>query len=1002
MSSLTHPTPSNVDEEYTFPSANIIDYTLTLPNYFPATPGNISSDFLENSKNDEIPLVFSPFYNNPYIEVMQAYDATNELPIPPLQAHIASPTVMPLVLSLFDSHDFLPPEEISPPKDNASQKEINICSTSMTQAAIRQLITDGIAATWEAQAATMANTENPNRNTRPRETPIAKRGNYKEFISYPQNIVDDAAFDVKENENAVYVSPSGSDKTKKHDDKAKRADERKSLVDLSTRVRDLRAEFEEFSSNDTNRVNAASAPVTAVVLNLTKSTNSFNTASPSDTAVSPNFKITGKFSFVDPSTYPDDPDMPELEDIVYLDDEEDEEGIDNDEVFALVARIEAIWLFLAYASFMGFMVVKALYGLHQALRAWYETLANYLLENGFQRGKIDQTLFIKKQKGDILLVQVYMDEIIFRSTNKELYAKSASTPIEIEKPLLKDPDGEDVDVHIYRFVDTHNMIVFLSKSDASTGFDQIVDFLNAQVIQYALMVNPTIYVSCIKQFWATASIKKVNDVVKLQALIDRKKVVVTEDVIRQDLRLDDADGVECFPDEEIFAELALQRGLPRTSSVVSWPLLSSALPHVESLIFLSTSLTSWIGKGFSRVETPLFASMLVQPHTAEEEEEDEQNCSSIGDSQAQEEGQEVRQEEEIKVFWRMHTNGGRIKVIDADKDITLVDVETQEQVVDLGTKLHGREDDDNAATKDISVAKPTVFDDEEVTMTMAHTLIKMKAKKARILDEQMAKRLHDEEVKQAASRDAQEKAYLERVKVLQQQYEDKEENINWNVVADQIQKKHLDNIKKYQSLKRKPVSIAQAKKNMIIYLKNITRYKMEHFKGMTYEKVRPTFKREYNKVQTLFKPDKDVAEPTKKRVVEKTLLQESFKKLKAVKVSGLESIQETLTIDPKEISEEDVQNMLQIVLVAEFKVEALQVKYPLIDWKIHYEGSRSYWKIIRVGEKDYSLTDVVMILMLSAKLQVDEDCEMARDLVMKIFMEANKPKRRRSLDTSSK
>nr|GFB04754.1 hypothetical protein [Tanacetum cinerariifolium] len=119
-----------------------------------------------------------------------------------------------------------------------------------------------------------------------------------------------------------------------------------------------------------------------------------------------------------------------------------EEGIDYEEVFAPVARIEAIRLFLAYASFMGFLVylmdvksaflygtieeevyvcqpsgfedpenpdkvykvVKALYGLHQAPRAWYETLATYLLEIGFQREIIDQTLFIKKQQKDILLV----------------------------------------------------------------------------------------------------------------------------------------------------------------------------------------------------------------------------------------------------------------------------------------------------------------------------------------------------------------------------------------------------------------------------------------------------------------------------------------------------------------------------------------------------------------------------------------------------------------------
>nr|GEY87845.1 hypothetical protein [Tanacetum cinerariifolium] len=174
-----------------------------------------------------------------------------------------------------------------------------------------------------------------------------------------------------------------------------------------------------------------------------------------------------------------------------------EEGINYKEVFAPVARIESIRLFLAYASFMGFMVyqmdvksaflygtieeevyvcqplgfedpdhpdkvykvVKALYGLHQAPRTWHETLANYLLENGFQIGKIDQTLFIKKQKGDILLVKQKKDGI-FISQDKYVVeilrkfrlteGKSTSTPIDTEKPLLKDPNGVDVDVHTYR------------------------------------------------------------------------------------------------------------------------------------------------------------------------------------------------------------------------------------------------------------------------------------------------------------------------------------------------------------------------------------------------------------------------------------------------------------------------------------------------------------------------------------------------------------------------
>ncbi|GKC04611.1 retrovirus-related pol polyprotein from transposon TNT 1-94 [Tanacetum coccineum] len=135
------------------------------------------------------------------------------------------------------------------------------------------------------------------------------------------------------------------------------------------------------------------------------------------------------------------------------------EGIDYDESFAPVARMEAIRIFFAFATYMNFKVYqmdvksaflngklkeevyvkqppgfessefpdyvckldKALYGLKQAPRAWYETLSTFLIQNKFTKGRIDNIFFIYKSKGDVLLVQVYVDDIIFGSTSYKLY-----------------------------------------------------------------------------------------------------------------------------------------------------------------------------------------------------------------------------------------------------------------------------------------------------------------------------------------------------------------------------------------------------------------------------------------------------------------------------------------------------------------------------------------------------------------------------------------------------
>nr|GEX58699.1 hypothetical protein [Tanacetum cinerariifolium] len=132
--------------------------------------------------------------------------------------------------------------------------------------------------------------------------------------------VKEPEFKGRKPESEIHVSPSSSAKTKKHDDKTKREAKGKSPVELSTGYRNLSAKIEDFSDNSINEVNTASTPVPTVGQISTNNTNTFTAAGPSNTAVSLTLK---ESSYMDPSQYTDDLNMPALEGITYSDDEED-------------------------------------------------------------------------------------------------------------------------------------------------------------------------------------------------------------------------------------------------------------------------------------------------------------------------------------------------------------------------------------------------------------------------------------------------------------------------------------------------------------------------------------------------------------------------------------------------------------------------------------------------------------------------------------------------------
>ncbi|GJS82996.1 hypothetical protein Tco_0749537, partial [Tanacetum coccineum] len=165
----------------------------------------------------------------------------------------------------------------------------------------------------------------------------------------------------------------------------------------------------------------------------------------------------------------------------------------------------------------------------------------------------------------------------------------------------------------------------------SEGFEQIVDFQNANPIRYALTINPTIYTSCIEQFWATVNVKTVNGEVQLQALVDGKKIIISESTVRRDLQLEDAEGVDCLPNAIIFEHLTLMgmvKNLDNVGKFLMYPrvvqvFLDKQVDGMEShkRIYIAPSHTKKIfrnmrrvGKDFSRRETPLLQTMVVQDH----------------------------------------------------------------------------------------------------------------------------------------------------------------------------------------------------------------------------------------------------------------------------------------------------------------------------------------------------------------------------------------------------
>nr|GFA69126.1 hypothetical protein [Tanacetum cinerariifolium] len=536
------------------------------------------------------------------------------------------------------------------------------------------------------------------------------------------------------------------------------------------------------------------------------------------------------------------------------------------------------------------------------------------------------------------------------------------------------------------FADTHNVVAILEKSYAVEGFEQIIDFLSGSYIYYALTVNPYIYISCIKQFWNTASVKRSGDVTRLQALVGKKKIVISEGVIREILQLDDAEGVVCLPNKEIFTGLA-QMGYEKPSTKLtfykaffssqwkflihtilqslsakrtSWNEFSTAMASAviclskgqkfnfskyifDSLVrnvdssskfymyprtqvgdllthttrFISLALTQKVfanmrrvGKGFLRVEAPLFKGMLVARQTAEEGLIDEQVQvdddvaaaveENVVEDVAHDAGAEVppQLQQVLNVCSALTKRVVNLENDNAAQKLVIIKLKARVKKLEKANMVKSsklrrlRKEDDSevqevvevvtnaklitkvvtAAASQVSAASATIPATSATIPATAPTVVAAYTRRRKgviIRDpkEELSLKTPTEtpaetpkvkdkgkgimvETPKPIKKKDQIELDAEYARKLHEEINRDEFNkdIDWDAAIDHVNQKsnNPQYIKRYQGIKKRPQTESEARKNMMIYLKNIVGYKMDFFKGMTYAQICPIFQARFD------------------------------------------------------------------------------------------------------------------------------------------------------------
>ncbi|GJV28740.1 hypothetical protein Tco_1385188 [Tanacetum coccineum] len=424
-----------------------------------------------------------------------------------------------------------------------------------------------------------------------------------------------------------------------------------------------------------------------------------------------------------------------------------------------------------------------------------------------------------------------------------------------------------------KVANTYNLVVFLSKPAESEGFEQIVDFLNAQPIRHALTVNPTIYTSCIEQFWATVKVKTVNDEVQLHTLVDGKKIIINGSTVRRDLQLEDAKGINCLPNATIFEQLALigpkkkdtqvpQSSIPSDNVVdedVYKELDDSLVRATTTASSLEAECQETIGDTISQTRFENVSKLsndplLAKGNTLRSEIKKLENKNKsrthklkipykVGLSARVESSrdEEVLGKDASKQERRIHD-------IDADEDITLVNDDNEIFDVDAlaSEEVFVAEQSGNIveevvdvidAASTIPVSAATITD---VEITLAQALAELKSAKPKA--NKLAQRLQAQEQEELTD---EEKARL--------------------FVQFLEQRRKYFAAKRAEEKRNRPPTRAQQRNIMCTYLKNLEGWKPKSLKNKSFANIQELFEKSMKRVNTFIDYRTELVEESYKK-----------------------------------------------------------------------------------------------------------------------------------------